>query len=214
MVKAILFDFDGVIAHTEPLHLKTFREVVGQFGIEISEERWYNKFTGIGSQNIMENLFEENGIKEDVGPFVDKRNKLFIDYIENHEVKIVPGIIEFVKKVKKMGLRRAIVSGSRSNVVKTVSKKMGILEDFEVFVTAESVKNKKPDPEGFLKAAKLLNTEPKDCLILEDSISGITAAKRTGIPYICIKSPGTVQLKECSILIKDYYEFPMEILNP
>ena len=213
MVRAILFDFDGVIVDSEPIHYHTFQETLKKFGVKIDEQRWYDEFTGTGSPHIMKVLFEENGIKEDLDKWVKiRRNKLW-NYLRNNEIELKKGLKEFLELLEKRGIKRAVTSGSKEDTINFILKKIGIDNYFEIVLGRESIKNRKPDPEIFLLGAKRIGAEPEECLIIEDSISGITAAKKSGIKYICMKSPGNQGLKECAIIISDYTEFPLELLE-
>lgn len=213
MVKAILFDFDGVIVDTEPIHYKTFQETLTQFNIKIDEQRWYREFAGTGSPQIMRTLFKENEIKEDPDKWVDIRRERFWDYIKNNEIPLKKGLTEFLELLKEKGIKRAVASGSREDTVTYILEKNRIIDYFEIVLGRKSVEKIKPDPEIFLLGAKKLGLKPEECLVIEDSFSGITAAKRANIPFVCMESPGSHELKDCSAKIKDYKEFPLEILE-
>jgi len=186
---AVIFDFDGVIAYTEEIHLKTFREVLAPFGISIESRRWYTEFVGVGGRSIMTTLLKENKIEEGSGELMEKRNSLFFEYIEKNKIEIVPGIHEFIEKLDEMELKKAIASGSRRKAITKITEQMGIINYFDAIICAEDVEKKKPDPECFLLAAKKLGVNPGHCLVLEDSPNGLNAAKSAGMPYVCVKNP-------------------------
>nr|AIF06765.1 putative phosphatase/phosphohexomutase [uncultured marine group II/III euryarchaeote KM3_195_B08] len=213
MIKGILFDFDGVIVDSEPVHHISFEETLREFGITVSKERWFREFAGTGSTNIMETLFEENNIQEDVDKWVMKRRVNFWASIREKEVPIKKGLLEFLDLLEEKGIRKIIASGSTEQTIKIILKKIGIVDRFEAICGVESVKNKKPDPEVFLLGVEKLDLEKKECLIIEDSLNGVIAAKRAQIQYVCMESPSNQGLKDCSITIRDYREFPVKLLE-
>lgn len=207
-IKAVLFDFDGVVAQTEPIHLQTFRELLKPLGVKISEERWYREFTGIGSTAIMAKLFQDFKIKKDVKIWVKKRKLLYQKYVKNGTIRATPGIRKFLLELRRKNIKIAIVSGGHSTNINRVLEKLKLMEFFDSYniISLEDVKNRKPHPEGFLLAAKRLLVRPKECLAIEDSISGIIAANRAKMKVVCVRSPAPVDLNKCDYVIKDFRE--------
>src|SRR5262249_11412981 len=122
MIKAVLFDFDGVVVLSEPLHKRTFMELLSPYGVVVSEERWFREFAATGLRHIFDVVTKENGIDEGVSQLVEKRKKIYEGYVRGGELKEVPGVRAFLEALKKAGLRAAIVSGShRTNVELSLS---------------------------------------------------------------------------------------------
>lgn len=213
MVKAVIFDFDGVITRTEPLHLSSFRETVASLKIKIDKNRWYQEFTGIGGRRIMEILFRENNVTEDVEVWTDKRRKLFMSKLGSYPIYATKGIRRFLKILHSRKIYTAIASGSRRTMIEPILSKLNMKNDFCVIVGAEDTKKKKPDPEPFLKAAELLKVSPKDCLAVEDSPNGITSALAAKMKVICVKSPTKQVLKFNVPIINNFNEFPISVLD-
>lgn len=212
-IEAVIFDFDGVIAYTEEIHLKTFREVLAPFGISIDSKRWYTEFVGIGGRNIMDILLKENKLEKNLEELVEKRSNNFIEYIEKNQIEEVPGIEKFVEKLHSMKMKKAIASGSRRRVIETITKRMGLINYFDTIIGAEDTQKKKPHPEPFLLAAERIKIKPENCLVLEDSPNGFQAAKSAGIPCVCVKNPYWKELNGCLRTIDNYKNFPMEIFE-
>lgn len=207
-MKSFLFDFDGVIADSEPLHLETFRETVAPLGIEIAEKRWYVEFTGKGSPYIMKVLLGEKGITDEkiVKKYVDERRELFRKRIAEGKLKEKKGIHSFLEKAKKAGIRLAIVSaGHKSNILFALSK-LGLEQYFDLIIGREDYKNNKPDPEPYLAASEKLGIPPEKCVAFEDSISGCQSAQAAGMRVVLIDSPAPPGPGSCKpfLKIKDF----------
>lgn len=203
MLRAAIFDFDGVVVDTEPIHYITFKQTLAQLGIEIPKERWYREFTGIGSKNIIRILFQENKINEEVEKWFEKRRKNFFDYVKNNGVNKIDGIDVFLKILKTKNIKTGIATGSGRELTKFVLQKISLSDYFDVIVSADDVTNKKPHPEVFLKAAELLGVSPNKCIAFEDSPNGVKSAKAAGMKLIGVESP-SLPGTECDFVIKDF----------
>lgn len=211
MIRAVLFDFDGVVVQSEPLHLRSFRELLAPFGVQISEERWYREFTGIGSTAILTALFRDFGIQEDVKTWVEKRKAHYQKLVQQGKLKTIPGARSFLRLLKKKGIRTAIVSGGHSTNIQLVLEKLKLSPFFDTIVSLEDVQNRKPHPEGFLLAAQRLGVKPDECIAIEDSPNGISAAHAAKMKVVCVRSPAPIDLNKCDFVIGDYTEFPRDL---
>lgn len=190
-MRAFLFDFDGVIADSEPLHLQTFRETLAPLGIRIDEKRWYVEFTGRGSPYIMKVLLGEKGIKDEklVKKYVDERRELFGKRIGEGKLREKKGVRRFLEGCRKEGITLVVVSGGhKSNILFALSK-LGLEQYFTLVIGREDYKNNKPDPEPYDVACRKLGANPKDCVAFEDSISGCRSAQAAGIKVVLLESP-------------------------
>jgi HAD superfamily hydrolase (TIGR01509 family) len=214
-IKSVIFDFDGVIARTEPLHYRSFNETVAKLGLHISWERWPT-FTGRGAHYIMETLFRENNVKEDVDEWVTRRRKLFLHYALTKPLFAVRGLRSLLAELHRRNIYTAIASGSRREVVVPILQRLKLRNEFCAIIGSEDFQNKKPHPEAFLKAAEALRTPPKQCLVFEDSESGIQAALAARMHVYCVATSPKgkeLRLKYKVPLIKDYTEFPISALG-
>lgn len=211
MIKAILFDFDGSVVDSEPLHLRSFRELLAPLGIKISKARHYSEFTGIGSTAIITTLFREHKINENVNGWVEKRKKTYQSYVLKGKLKTIPGVRTFLRFLKKRNIKTAIVSGGHGTNIKLALEKTDLEKFFDIIIGLENVKNRKPHPEGFLLAAQRLGVKPSECLAVEDAPAGVTAAHAAGMKVVCVKSQAPVDLKKCEYVIRNYAQFPMEV---
>ncbi len=210
MIKGILFDFDGVLVDSEPLHCKSFQETLAPLGIKFDEKRWYNEFAGTGSRTILKKLFEEYKLKEDLDFWLKKRKEGFLKYAKQGELRITNGLIEFLDQIKEKQIKTTVSSSGNLDYILVLLKQLRLTKYFNEIISAEDIKNNKPNPEIFLLSAKKLDLSSSECLVVEDSVSGVAAGKAAKMKVVCISSPASVV---CEIKIKDFTEFPMYLLS-
>ena len=213
MIKAVLFDFDGVVVQSERLHMDSFMELLGPFGVKVSEERWYREFAGTGSRSIIERLAREHGIKADIGELVEKRKKLYEDRVRKGELRETLGVKGFLKTIRRKGIKTAIVSGSHSSNVGLAISMLGLEGLFDLVVSGDDITSRKPDPGPFLHAAEKLGIRPEDCLVIEDSYAGCESARRAGMRLVVVRSPASKGLYGYDAIIDDFSEFPLEMFE-
>lgn len=216
-MKAFLFDFDGVIVDSEPVHFRTFMDFVRPLGIEVDEERWYREFAGTGSKNIFTVLLGEAGISDEktIDEYVERRKKVYGELVKNGQVVAKPGINEILELADKKSIRKAVVSGGhRENILIALSV-LGLDSKFDFVLGSGDYERRKPYPDAFLTAAKRLGVGPSDCMVFEDSVSGFTAAKNAGMKIVLLESPAVknIDKDEAVVVIKDFREFPEELLR-
>ncbi|MEM4390043.1 MAG: HAD family phosphatase [Candidatus Micrarchaeia archaeon] len=204
MIRALVFDLDGVIADTEPLHYASFHELLARWGIRIPWRIWSTRYIGTGSSHIFEDIFRRHGISEDVSTWVKRRSELYARMLNEREVKPIRGFMRFFARAKRAGLRMAVVSGGHRAHIAATLRKLGLEKEF-VVVAIEDVRNRKPHPEGFLLAAKRLGVSPSECLAFEDSVAGVEAAKRAGMLTIALTTSTTrSNLKKADAIVRHY----------
>ena len=214
MVRAVIFDFDGVIVDSEPLHYRTFCETLKPLGIEIDKHRWYKDFAGTGSRKIIAKLCDEYGITEDIRVWVEKRKVLFASYAKQGKLKPRKGLMKFLPELKTRNIKTAIASGGHIAHIESLLSLMKLNGRFDVIVGGDSVKNGKPDPEIFLLAARMIGAKPEECIAIEDSPAGCEAVLRSGMSLVCFDSPARKTLNvSCIKTIDSYSEFPLELLD-
>ena len=201
MIKGVLFDFDGVIVDSEPLHCKSFQDLLQPLGITFTKERWYSEFAGTGSPNILKKLFRENNVSDDLAPWLKKRKGLFLKYAMEGDLQLIKGIVPFLQRLKSKGIKTAVSSSGNKDYIKRLVDHFQISKYFDIIVSAEDITNNKPNPEIFLTSAKKLNLKAIECVVFEDSVSGVAAAKAANMKVICIKSPAKV---DCETKITDF----------
>lgn len=221
MLKAIIFDFDGVIADTEPLHLSAFQKVLGEKGITLNSEDYYEIYLGMDDKECFNTVLKAYGINPDkkaIQSLIEKKTAILMDYLKNN-LFIYPGVINFIDRAKENYLL-AIASGALRHEIEFILNAKGIDHAFTTIVSAEDVRAGKPDPECFLIALKRLNhsskfnIEPEECVVIEDSIAGLEAARGAGMRSIGVTNTyGCEKLTMADIVIKSLEDITMEDLE-
>lgn len=188
MFEAVIFDFDGVIMDSEPIHYQAFCEVFGKIGLDLSYAEYAEKYIGLSDKEIFPKLLESRGFNfadNEIDSLLTKKIATYTDIIKaSDHLPMIAGLYEFMKKIAASGKKMAICTGSsRDEVMAVLSKThQGTLPSFFTsIVTFEDVQFGKPSPEGYLLTAKRLNIPPEKCLVIEDSPHGIEAATQSGM---------------------------------
>ncbi len=217
MIKAVLFDFDGVVVDSEPVHHKTFMDFTRPLGITVDRNRWYKEFAGTGSKNIFTVLLSEAGITDEktIDDYVERRKKVYGKLIRKGLVKKKGGIENFLKLLKKRKIRAAVVSGGHPENINTALSVLGLKKYFDLVIGSGDYKRRKPYPDSFITGAKKLRVKPGECIAIEDSVSGFTAAKRAGMKTVIMNSPAIkyIKKKEAKGVMKNFRDFPLELLR-
>ena len=194
MLRAVIFDFDGVITDSEILHLRAFNQVLAQYNIEITEEVYYKEYLGFTDRDCFEAVAGKNRLGLDAGQIeelIRQKNKIF-DGLAKTEATIFEGVPEFLQMLNDNKIRRAICSGALLVDIAPILEKSRLGHFFEEIVSAEQIEKGKPDPEGFLLALKRLNEGSQkpiaanECVVIEDSHWGLEAAKAAGMHTVAI----------------------------
>ena len=212
MLRAIIFDFDGIIANTEPTHLEAFKKVLLVSDIKLSDEDYYEKYLAFDDKTLFREIFKDNGISPENGlisNLVFEKNNLMKQLFETH-VELFPGIIDLLEILGER-YKLAIGSGALKSEIELVLNKYGINDHFINITAADDVINCKPDPEVYLKVLDKINsfTEneilPEECIVFEDSKYGIKAAKSAGMKCIAITNTYEKNLLEEADLVVDSF---------
>ena len=184
--KCILFDMDGVLMDSEVGSFTYTQKVLEKRGIKITLEKLLEN-VGKTSVQTAEKLIKEYSIDETVEEFLH-RNRLHGNYYANcKHLPVMDGIYGFLDMLYKKEMRMAVVSSTRSESVLTALNRSGILHWMDAVICGDMVCNPKPDPEGYLTAARLLEADSAECVVFEDSPTGIKAARAAGMKTIAFK---------------------------
>jgi beta-phosphoglucomutase len=194
MLKAIIFDFNGVIVNDEPLHLDLFRVVLAQEGISLTDEAYHEKYLGYDDRGCFRAALADAGEEANdagrIAALIDRKAAMYVEAIKERYL-LFPGVVELVRRLAA-GYPLAIASGALRNEIDMVLSRGGIRGCFLEIIAAEDVSACKPDPEGYLKALAALNAsatepiEPRHCLVIEDSVAGVEAARRAGMRCLAV----------------------------
>jgi len=199
--KAVLFDMDGVILDSEPLHVAAFQATLGRFGHELDMNGYEAHFAGKTDEAGFKQYFDFINEKADIPAIMSKKAK---KYIELAKDQLIPyaGIVQLIKELSEH-VPLALVTGSLRSEVDVALKACGIEGQFSAIVTADDITKSKPDPEGYLKASALLGIYPKDCVVVEDSPSGINAAIAATIDCIAVTNTHSKEELKAATMVVD-----------
>lgn len=188
----VLFDFDGVLVNSEPLHFQAFAEVLKAEGVELTEEEYYQELIGFDDKGAFRHLYEKRGIPLSPKTFLalmTHKSEAMMDLIYRRQFSALPGVEEFVR-----GLWRrhplAICSGALRDEIEAMLEGISLRDCFSVIVAAEDVTVGKPDPQGYLMSAQMMSEKmnrilkPADCLIVEDAPTVIRSVRAVGFPVL------------------------------
>jgi len=189
MKKAVIFDMDGVIAETEHAHIGAEKQTMLKYGIEISEDELH-EYTGTTAKVMFTSLIEKYKLNTTFDRIFKEKEEILFKLLEE-DVQPTKGVIDLLRKLKKMKIKLAVASSSHKRMIEYVLKKLEIIDLFDSIVGAEDIDRSKPDPEIFLISAKRLNVKPEECTVVEDSKLGVEAAKKAGMKCLGYVNPSS-----------------------
>ena len=180
--KAVIFDLDGVIVSTDDCHFMGWKKLADDEGIYF-DRKTNERQRGVSRMESLDVLLEKAEKKytdEEKLEMATRKNEYYKEFIKDlSENDILPGVMDFTKKLRDMGVKLAI--GSSSKNTPAILKNIGLDTYFDAVADGNDISKSKPDPEVFLVAAKKLGIDPKDCLVVEDADAGVAAALTGGI---------------------------------
>ncbi len=183
MVKGIIFDMDGVISDTQKLHSQVEAEILSRYGIKITPSEITAKYSGVRTKEFFDDLLKKQKQEYDLDLLMEEKWSQ-MEKFASKSVDAIEGSIDLIKRLSVANYSLAVASASNLNYVKTVLKTLGVFNHFSYIVSGDMVKKGKPDPESFLLASSKINVSPDYCLVIEDGVSGMQAAKAGGMKCI------------------------------
>lgn len=207
-IKGAVFDMDGLMFDTENLTYQLQKQILKNYGFDFSLED-YKLTVGKRLADLIPLFHRFFGDDFDLDAFRQKCREAYIKYTDENGVPVKPGLTELLEKLKSEKTKIALATSTTSKSAERTLKIAGVLDYFDEFVCAEDVKNGKPDPEPFIKAARKLSLNPSVCLALEDSFNGIKSAHSAGM--ITVMIPDLIEPTEeirslCDYIFKDLNE--------
>ncbi|WP_313562500.1 HAD family hydrolase [Ruminiclostridium cellobioparum] len=190
MIKAFIFDMDGVIIDSEPLHFQTDKMVLRDLGHDIADGE-LSSFVGVTNPNMWAELIKRYKLDSTVEELLELQSKYKNELFGQGELQAISGIPELIDDLKGRGIYIGLASSSSREFIEMVLKGLHIYHNFDVVISGEEVENSKPAPDIFLKAAEVLKVAPAECIVLEDSGNGVKAAKAAGMKCIAFKNPNS-----------------------
>jgi beta-phosphoglucomutase len=198
----LIFDMDGVITNTVPLHFKAWKKMFADYGIDLTFEMYKERVDGIprldGARAVLTDLSDE-----EVEKAAAKKQGYFVELLKTDDVDVYEDALNFINSLEKDKFRLAVASSSKN--CKDILKKIGIIDIFDAVVDGYGFKNGKPDPEIFLNAAKLIDILPAQAVVFEDAKKGVEAAKNGNMLCVGVDRVGNPEiLSRADIIITDF----------
>ncbi len=199
-LKAVIWDMDGVIADTAAYHYKAWQETFRKRGIEFTEEAFRRQF-GQRNDTIIRRVMGKTISPEQVEAIAAEKEADYRRRVARN-VRPLPGAIELMKSLRAQGIKMAIASSAPMENIQLIIRSLGIDSYFQAIVCGQEVTEGKPSPQAFLLATRKLGVRPQDCIVLEDAVAGVSAAKKAGMKCLAITNTHPrISLKAADLIV-------------
>jgi beta-phosphoglucomutase len=211
MLRAVIFDFNGIIVDDEPIHFELFQKVLREEGVALTEKDYYARYLGRDDRGCFTAAYQDGGreIKEpQLSSLIERKAAYYVEAIQQ-KMKVFPGVKNLVPELARQ-FHLAIASGALRNEIDLILSTVSLRNYFKAIVSAEDVKRGKPEPEIFLNALSKLNAHldyggaitAAECLVIEDSREGIRGARNAGMKCLAVtNSHRAEQLREADAVV-------------
>lgn len=217
-IKGLIFDLDGTVALSQQFHAEAFARVFKKYGLAYTAED-DARYSGRGAHCTFPEFFKEHGVTltdEQVDEYANEKRAIYDEILDHHEVRTVPGIKKFLEDQQNKGMKIGMATGNRLDATKKLLSKAGVHNYFTVIVTNKDVPASKPAPDIFLKAAQDLGLSPEECIVFEDAVNGVEAAKKAGMRCIALQTttpPEKLKAAGADRLVHSYDEVTDDFLQ-
>lgn len=209
--QAVLWDMDGVIVDTYEGHYLSWKQALDEVGQPYEEDTFRRTF-GMNNRLIMATVFGRDLDEEFIQRVSDRKEEIFRRDIKGI-VRVLPGVLDWLARFKEMGLKQAVASSAPQANIDALLDELGIRDYFQAEAAGSTLKGK-PDPAVFLLAAQKLGVDPVNCLVIEDAIAGVEAAKRAGATCVAVLTTNQAEaLTGADLIVKDLSLLTREMLK-
>lgn len=215
MIQAVIFDMDGVIIDSEPVYFEIDRQMFEELNIAVSFEE-HCSYVGTSSRNMWNSIITKHGIAEQPEELMKKEYSLYLEHLANaSDLQPIDGVVDLIHELSKNDFKLVLASSSRMESIDIVLSKFKLDELFIAKVSGSELAHSKPHPEIFLRSARLIKSDPRECIVIEDSKNGVTAAKAAGMKCIGYLNPssGNQDLKRADLVINSFSELNGDLLK-
>jgi beta-phosphoglucomutase family hydrolase len=204
VIKAVIFDMDGVIVESEPVHIRAEKQTLQKYGIRTSSEE-LQKYTGTTAKFMFEDLIKKYGLAATSEEMFDEKEEIMFKLLEDN-AQPTKGVLELIKNLKAKKTKLGIASSAHRKLIDYFLSRLEIEHLFDVVISAEEVRHSKPDPEIFLKAASELGVLAAECVVVEDAGLGVEAAKKAGMKCVGYRNlhSGNQDLSKADVIVDDF----------
>lgn len=212
MIDAVIFDMDGVLMDSEPLHYRTDLVLLEQLGIQV-DSGYLDRFVGMTNPEMWKLIAAEFGISRNVDDILEEQLALKMTLLAEGKWTAISGVVDLVEYLVSKDTAMAVASSSSMPFIEGVLRKTGLDRHIRHHVSAESVARGKPAPDVFLEAARMLSAEPARCVVIEDSRNGVLAARAAGMRVIGYQNPssGDQDLSPADVVVTDHRDTLREL---
>jgi len=210
-VKACLFDLDGVIVDTAVYHFQAWRRLANELGFDFTEHQ-NEQLKGISRMESLELILNWGGVTltaEEKEAWATKKNQWYLDLVmQMTPNEVLPGVPEFLTSLRANGIKIALGSASKNS--KLILERIEMLDYFDAIIDGNNITKGKPDPQVFLMGAEATGAQPSECVVFEDAVAGVQAAKAGGMKAVGVGSADI--MTEADIVIATFEDFSVEKL--
>jgi len=190
-IQAVLFDHDGTLVNSEPVHLELWNTVLKTYGVQLTEQQYKDLYAGVPTPANAVNLVKRFGIPADAVALAKAKNLQTAKYLEQQSFPLMPGVTHTVSSLHQSGLKLGVVTGASANGVRATLGANQLESLFSATVSGDDVMRSKPEPDCYLLALERLSLKPEDCVAIEDTEHGLRAAALAGIACLAIPTEMT-----------------------
>lgn len=214
MKQCIIFDMDGVIVDSEPLHQLCEKEIFKMLGISVPENI-HSSFVGSTDELMWSKIAEIYNLPVNIPDIIGLKKSLYLKNLREKEISPIEGVFSLLTELFQNGFFIALATSAPHEQIDFILNTFNIKHFFHSIISGEDVKNGKPDPEIFITVSKSIGIVPKSCIVIEDSYNGIIAAKKAGMKCIGYKNPhsGNQDLSKADIEICSLNEISLDLLR-
>jgi HAD superfamily hydrolase (TIGR01509 family) len=215
MLKAVIFDMDGVIIDSEPMHNKAYHDMFNEVGIQVSNEL-YESFTGQSTINICKRLCDHFNLEQSPESLVAIKRKHYKQFFySNSDLGLIDGVFDLIQDYYNNGLTLVLASSAAMTSINQIFDRFDLNPYFKAKFSGGDLKQSKPHPEIFIKAAEATGFKREECIVIEDSTNGVEAANAAGIYCVGYDSfhSKNQDYSKANLVIKDFEAIRFEKIS-